>query len=322
MEDKLVSVVIPCYNEGKNIDRTLDQLLVLVEEHPYQFEIIVVDDGSLDDSWHVIKDYAKKHPHVIGVNEATNYGQSASYQAGFDLAKGEYIITLSADLETPIKNVPKVISFLDEGYDFVNTHRIAKKNGGKGKLKVKSTVANRIISWISKVDMKDRGSGLKGFRQSYVKKMNLYGDMHRFIPDYLSMYGAKMLEFEVEYLEREYGQSAYSRQNRTLKVLLDLLTLSFMLNFASKPFWLMPGRFFGFSGIIISGIGTAMGIYLVGVKLFLGEDIGNRPLLSLAVLMMIIGFQSIMFGLLGELMMRIYFESSGRKTYTIREIIE
>jgi glycosyltransferase involved in cell wall biosynthesis len=322
MEDKLVSVVIPCYNEENNINRTLDQLLALVEEHPYQFEIIVVDDGSLDNSWQVIKDYAENHPHVIGVNEATNYGQSASYQAGFDLAKGEYIVTLSADLEIPIKNVTKVISFLDEGYDFVNTHRVAKKNEVKGKLKIKSTVANKMISWISKVDMKDRGSGLKGIRQTYVKKMNLYGDMHRFIPDYLSMYGAKMLEFEVEYLEREYGQSAYSRQNRTLKVLLDLLTLSFMLNFASKPFWFMPGRFFGFSGIIISGIGTAMGIYLVGVKLFLGEDIGNRPLLSLAILMMIIGFQSIMFGLLGELMMRIYFESSGRKTYTIREIIE
>jgi dolichol-phosphate mannosyltransferase len=270
----------------------------------------------------VIKDYAEKHPHVIGVNEATNYGQSASYQAGFDLAKGDYIITLSADLEIPIENVTKVISLLDEGFDFVNTHRIAKKNGGKGKLKVKSTVANKIISWISKVDMKDRGSGLKGFRQPYAKKMTLYGDMHRFIPDYLSMYGAKMIEFKVEYLDREYGQSAYSRQNRTLKVLLDLLTLSFMLNFASKPFWLMPGRFFGFSGIIISGIGTAMGIYLVGVKLFLGEDIGNRPLLSLAVLMIIIGFQSIMFGLLGELMMRIYFEAAGRKTYTIREIVE
>jgi glycosyltransferase involved in cell wall biosynthesis len=322
MEQKLVSVVIPCYNEEKNIDRTLDQLLALVKEHLYQFEIIVVNDGSLDDSWRVIKSYAEKFPQIIGVNEATNYGQSASYQAGFDLAKGEYVVTLSADLEVPLANVTRVIAYLDEGYDFVNTHRIAKKEGGKDKLKVKSTVANKIISWISKVDIKDRGSGLKGFRRPYIKKLRLYGDMHRFIPDYLSIYGAKMIEFEVEFLERDYGQSAYSRQNRTLKVLLDLLTLSFMLNFSRKPFWLMPGRFFGFSGIIISGIGTAIGLYLVALKLLLGENIGNRPLLTLAVLMMIIGFQSIMFGLLGELMMRIYFESSDYKTYTIREIVE
>lgn len=322
MEDKLVSLVIPCYNEEKNISRTLDQLLELVDEHPYQFEIIVVNDGSLDDSWQVIKSYAEKHSQVIGVNEATNYGQSASYQAGFDLAKGEYIITLSADLEIPMENVAKVITYLDEGYDFVNTHRVMEDNKQKRKLKVKSTVANRIISWISKVDIKDRGSGLKGLRRPYAKKLKFYGDMHRFIPDYLSMYGARMIEFKVEFFEREFGQSAYSRQNRTLKVLLDLLTLSFMLNFAKKPFWLMPGRFFGFSGIIISGIGTAIGLYLVAVKFLMGENIGNRPLLTLAVLMMIIGFQSIMFGLLGELMMRIYFESSDRKTYTIREIVE
>ena len=251
MEEKLISVVIPCYNEEKNIDRTLEQLLMLVEEHPYQFEIIVINDGSLDDSWRVIKSYAEKYPQVIGVNEATNYGQSASYQAGFDLAKGEYIVILSADLEIPLANVTQVIAYLDEGYDFVNTHRITKKAGGKGKLKVKSTIANRIISWISKVDIKDRGSGLKGFQQPYAKKLRFYGDMHRFIPDYLSIYGARMIEFEVEFSDREYGQSAYSRQNRTLKVLLDLLTLSFMLNFSRKPFWLMPGRFFGFSGIVV-----------------------------------------------------------------------
>jgi glycosyltransferase involved in cell wall biosynthesis len=326
MEEKFVSVVIPCYNEEKNIDRTLDQLVELADQHPYKFEIIVVNDGSLDDSWQVIKRYAEKYPQVVGVNEATNYGQSASYQAGFDLAKGEYILIVSADLEIPVENVAKVIEHLDQGYDFVNTHRKTQSGEGRGGSKVRSAIANRIISRISKIDIKDRGSGLKGFRRLYVKKLNLYGDMHRFIPDYLSVYGAKMVEFKVEYNKREYGQSAYAKQNRTIKVFLDLLTLSFMLNFSRKPFWLMPGRFFGVSGIVVSGIGTVMGIYLVWLKLFLGEDIGNRPLLTLAVVMMIIGYligyQSIMTGLLGELMLRIYFESSDRKTYMIREIVE
>lgn len=321
MADNLVSVVIPCYNEEKNIDRTLDQLIELAETHPYPFEIIVVNDGSLDDSWRVIRSYAEKYPQVIGVDEAMNYGQSASYQAGFDIAKGEYIVTLSADLEIPIENVSKVIGYLDEGYDFVNTQRVVPA-GEKGRLKVKSTIANRLISRVSRVEIKDRGSGLKGFRRGYAKKLRLYGDMHRFIPDYLSVYGARMIEFEVEYQERAYGRSAYSRQNRTLKVILDLLTLSFMLNFAKKPFWLMPGRFFGFSGLIVSGIGAGIALYLAAVKLLLGEDIGNRPLLTLAVMMMIIGYQSIMTGLLGELMLRVYYESSGRDTYMIREIVE
>lgn len=322
MEDKLVSVVIPCYNEEQNINQTLDQLLEMADKHAYSFEIIVVNDGSWDNSWEVIKSYAEKHPHVIGVNEATNYGQSASYQVGFDLAKGDYIVTVSADLEIPLDNVTKVIEYLDEGYDFVNTHRIINGEGKRGTPKVRSRVANRIISWISKVNMKDRGSGLKGFQQKYAKKLKLYGDMHRFIPDYLSIYGAKMIEFEVEFLERKYGQSAYSKQNRTVRVFLDLFTLAFMVNFSKKPFWLMPGRFFGFSGILISGLGTLIGVYLAFIKLFLGEPIGNRPLLTMAVLMIIIGFQSIMFGLLGELMLRVYFEASDRKTYTIREIVE
>ncbi len=321
MEDLLVSIIIPCYNEQDNIDRTLDQLIELAKDQSYQFEIIVVNDGSLDDSWRVIKNYAQKYPEVIGVEQTTNYGQSASYQVGFDLAKGDYLLTLSADLEIPIENVNKVIEYLDQGYDFVNTNRSSRWDGSKKSRKVKSALANKLIARISGVNMKDRGSGLKGFRGPFAKRLKLYGDMHRFIPDYLSVYGAKMIEFDVEYVERDIGVSAYARQNRTLKVFLDLLPLSFMLYFAKKPFRLMPGRIFGFTGLIISGTGVGIGAYLVVLKI-MGEDIGNRPLLSLAVLLVIIGYQSIMTGLLGELMLRVYFESSGRKTYTTREIIE
>jgi dolichol-phosphate mannosyltransferase len=321
MGDFLVSIIIPCYNEQDNIDRTLDQLIELAEDHPYRFEIIVVNDGSLDDSWRVIKNYAQKYPQVIGVDQTTNYGQSASYHVGFDLAKGDYVLTLSADLEIPIENVNKVIEHLDQGYDFVNTNRSSRWERSKKSRKVKSSLANKLIARISGVNMKDRGSGLKGFRGPFAKRLKLYGDMHRFIPDYLSVYGAKMIEFDVEYIERGFGVSAYARQNRTIKVLLDLLPLSFMLYFAKKPFRMMPGRIFGFTGLIVSGIGVGIGVYLVALKI-MGQDIGNRPLLTLAVLMILIGYQSIMTGLLGELMLRVYFESSDRKTYTTREIIE
>jgi glycosyltransferase involved in cell wall biosynthesis len=322
MGDKMVSIVIPCFNEQDNINRTLDQVLELIEKHPYKFEVIAVNDGSLDNTWEVIKEYAQKHAEVIGVNQATNFGQSASYQAGFDIAKGDYILALSADLEIPIENVNKVIEYLDEGYDFVNTNRTARWTNNKGMRNLKSGLANRLITRISGVTIQDRGSGLKGFRKAFAKNLRLYGDMHRFIPDYLSVFGAKMFEFDVAYMERDYGESAYKRQNRTLRVILDLLTLSFMLYFAKKPFWMMPGRIFGFSGLIMTGFGFLIGIYLVVIKIGFGQDIGHRPLLTLAVLLMVIGFQSIMFGLLGELMVRIYFESSGRTTYTIREIVE
>ena len=186
--------------------------------------------------------------------------------------------------------------------------------------KVKSGVANKFIRAISGVDIMDRGSGMKGFKRILMDQLKLYGDMHRFIPDYLSLYGAKITEFEVEFNDRDYGTSAYLNSSRTIKVILDLLTLSFMLYLAKKPFNMMPGRLFGFTGVLLALMGGGIGVYLTLLKI-MGQDIGGRPLLIASVLLIIIGFQSLMMGLLGELILRIYFESSGRKTYTTREII-
>lgn len=162
---------------------------------------------------------------------------------------------------------------------------------------------------------------MKGFRRDIAKNLKLYGEMHRFIPDYVSVYTKNMIEFEVDFKDREYGESNYKGQKRTIKVVLDLATLYFMLYFAKKPFKAMPGRLFGFTGIIMSGLGGILAIYLLVIKI-MGQSIGNRPLLTLAVLLIIVGIQSIMFGMLGELLMRTYFESSGRKTYMVREIVE
>jgi len=318
---KLVSVVIPCYNEEKNIDRTFDQLLEIFAHHKYDFEIIAVNDGSKDQTWRVIKTYAHKHTQIKGINLMANFGQSAAYQAGFDMAKGDYIITVSADLEIPLGNIHKVIELLDEGYDFVNTNRSGRWGAEKAQRQVKSGLANKIITKISGIEMKDRGSGLKGFTRVVINNFRLYGEMHRFIPDYVSTYGAKMIEFDVEFKDRDYGKSAYSGHKRTIKVLLDLVTLAFMLYFARKPFYAMPGRLFGFTGALIAGVGTLGVTYLIILKA-LGATIGDRPLLILSVLMMIVGLQSMMFGLLGELMMRVYFEASGRKPYAAREIVE
>lgn len=317
-KNNLVSIVIPCINEEKNIDRTIDAIIELTKNHKYAFEIIAVNDGSKDNTWQVIQNYSKKYDNVIGINLMGNFGQSAAYQAGFDIAQGDYVITLSADLEIEIKEINTVVDKLDEGYDFVNTNRQARWNEEKGARQTKSSLANKILSKISGVTMQDRGSGLKGFKSVLIKNLRLYGEMHRFIPDYLTVYNAKMTEYDVEFKDRDYGTSYYKGHKRTVKVLLDLITLAFLLYFAKKPFRAMPGRLFGFTGAVISGVGVLAGIYLTILKL-MGESIGGRPLLIASALMMIVGIQSIMLGMLGELMLRIYFESSNRKTYTIRE---
>lgn len=320
-KDKFVSIIIPCYNEEENIDKTLDGLLKIAKNHKYDFEIIAVNDGSKDRTWEVIKKYADTNKEIKGVNLMGNFGQSCAYMAGFDSAEGDYIITVSADLETPLENINKVIEYLDDGYDFVNTNRAQRWGAGKSGRAKQSGLANLIIGRISKVDMKDRGSGMKGFKKDTAKNLRLYGEMHRFIPDYISVFAPRMIEFDVDFKDREYGESYYKGQKRTFKVILDLMTLYFMLYFAKKPFKAMPGRLFGFTGAILSGVGGVFAVYLMVLKI-LGQSIGNRPLLTLSVLLIIVGIQSVMFGMLGELMMRTYFESSGRKTYMIREKIE
>jgi glycosyltransferase involved in cell wall biosynthesis len=313
-ETKSISIVIPCYNEEKNINRTISGLLEVLGAKYKDLEIIAIDDGSKDNTWNVIADCASKDNRIKGIQLMGNFGQSCAYQAGFDKSTGDYVITTSADLEIPLENVSKVISLLDEGYDFVNTNR---KNRW-GVKTTKSGMANKITSKISGVYMQDQGSGMKGFRRVLINNLRLYGDMHRFIPHYVSVYRAKMIEFDVEFKDRDFGVSAYKGTNRTLQVLLDIVTLTFLLKFARKPFTMVPGRLFGFTGAVVAGLGFLGTFYLTVLKL-LGQRIGDRPLLIASLLLVAVGVQMVMTGLLGELMMRIYFEASGRKTYAIRE---
>lgn len=316
-ENGVVSIVIPCYNEEKNINKTIDKLLAEEKKNPYKFEIIAVNDGSKDNTWGVIKDYAKKYKNVIGINQLGNFGQSQAYQAGFDIATGDYILICSADLETPLENITKITNYLDQGYDFVNTNRVGRWGGDRA---VKSGYANRLIKKISGMDVQDRGSGMKGMIAPLAKNLTFYGDMHRFIPDYVSIYGARMIEFATKFKDREYGVSAYKGHKRTVKVLLDLVTLVFMLYFAKKPHSMMPGRLFGFTGALMAGLGFLVTFVLTLEKIFLGHNLADRPLLLLGVLLILLGVVMAMFGMLGELIMRIYFESSGKRQYMVREI--
>lgn len=318
-KNNLVSIVIPCYNEEKNINRTIDGLLEEEKNCKYKFEIIAVNDGSKDATWDVIKSYAEKYPNVIGINQMGNFGQSQAYQAGFDIAKGDYVLICSADLETPLKHIIEMVEKLDEGYDFVNTNRKGRWGGERA---AKSGMANNLIQKISGVKIVDRGSGMKGMIAPIAKSLKFYGEMHRFIPDYVSVFGANIIEIDTEFKDRDYGKSAYAGHKRTIKVLLDLVTLYFMLYFSRKPFRAMPGRLFGFGGAIIAAVGAFVSLVLIFEKLFLGANLADRPLFTLSVFMFVLGIVTMMLGMIGELLMRTYFESSGRKPYMVREIVE
>lgn len=317
-KNKLVSVVIPCINEEKNIDRTLDGLLEEAKKSHYNFEIIAVNDGSTDDTWSVMERYASKHKNVIAVNQMANFGQSQAYQAGFDLAKGDYVVLCSADMETPLHYVHTVIEYLDAGYDFVNSNRLNRWGGERA---VKSGYANKIIAKLSGVTVKDTGSGLKGMITPIAKNMKLYGEMHRFLPVFASVYGAKIVEFDTEFKDREYGVSYYKGHKRTIKVILDLVTMTFMLYFAKKPFLTMPGRLFGFTGAAMALLGAFVAFVLILERLFLGEQLSDRPLFTMSILTVLLGVVMTMLGMLGELLMRVYFESSDRRPYMAREIL-
>lgn len=323
--EKMVSVVIPCYNEEKNVERFPSELLSILDSFGIKYEVIAVDDCSKDDTWGALVKLAKQYPQFKALKHSRNYGQGAAYQTGFDYSKGEYVLTFAPDLESSAQHLKRIIELLEEGYDLVNTNRVSRwtKSGLLGLARrVPSNLANSLIAKISGVQIKDSGSGMKGFKKFIIENLKIYGDMHRFLPAYSSLYTTKIIEFDVEYKDRTYGKSASSPLGRTFKVFLDLFSMKFMLSFATKPFSMMPGRIFGSCGLASFFIGLLITGYLVVLKLGFGQDIGNRPLLIGGVLMIIFGVQLVMTGLLGELLMRIYFEGSGRKPYTVSEIVE
>jgi glycosyltransferase involved in cell wall biosynthesis len=317
---RLISIVIPCYNEEKNIETFPSKLFDELAKMPYTFEVLAVDDGSSkDNTWGSLVRLSEKYEFFHAFRHARNYGMGAAYQTCFDNAKGEFVITYSSDHEIPASNIAKVIEHLEQGFDVVNTHRKGRWSNDSFLRRLPSKIANYFIRSISGVDVQDTGSGLKGFRKFVVDNLKIYGDMHRFLPAYASLYTKRITEFEVEYVDREYGSSAYGSIKRTFSVFLDLFSMKFMLSFATKPFSMMPGRIFGTAGIASFVLGTSIMVYLVVVKFLFDQSIGDRPLLMGAVLLVLFGVQLVMTGLLGELMMRTYFEGARRSPYVVSE---
>ncbi|MBI2620728.1 glycosyltransferase family 2 protein [candidate division WWE3 bacterium] len=323
MTNKLISIVIPVYNEEKNIDRLKAELVDVLDAFGMNYELVCVDDGSAkDNTWEALKRLRELDPTRIKIyRHSRNFGLSGAYQTGFDRTKGDYVVVYASDLETPARYIKDVVEKLEAGYDVVNTNRVGRWNSSLLR-RFPSSVANLLISKVTDTRFKDNGSGLKGFRRFVVENLNMHGEMHRFCAAYSAVFTKKIIEFDVEYHERTYGKSAYGSIWRTFSVILDLFTVKFMMSFATKPFTMMPGRIFGTTGLVSFLLGSGTLVYLFVLKIFLAQSIGNRPLLIVGVLLVVLGVQLIMTGLLGELLMRIYFDSRNTRPYIVAEALD
>ncbi|WP_353260214.1 glycosyltransferase family 2 protein [Prochlorothrix hollandica] len=309
-----VSIVVPVYNEVESLPQLVDTIATTLGQCGLSYELICVDDGSQDGSGEWLKRVALERTDLRAVLLRRNYGQTAAMAAGFDQAQADRIVTLDGDLQNDPADIPLLLAKLEEGYDLVSGWRADRQDHALTRL-LPSKVANWIIGQVTGVQIHDYGCSLKAYRREVVADMNLYGELHRFLPALAFIEGARICELPVRHHARRYGQSKYGL-GRTFRVLMDLLTIFFMKKFLTRP---MHG--FGFVGMVSISVGVVTGAYLTVLKVVMGQQIGDRPLLILAVLLTLAGVQLLCFGLLAELLMRTYHESQGRPIYRIRDVV-
>lgn len=309
-----VSVVVPVHNEVESLPHLLEAIASTLSATNLSYEIICVDDGSKDGSAQFLKKQAQIRNDLKAVILRRNYGQTAAMAAGFNYALGKAIVTLDADLQNDPADIPMLLAKLEEGYDLVSGWRKNRQDGALNRL-LPSKIANWLIRRTTSVNIHDYGCSLKAYRAELVADMNLYGELHRFLPALAYIEGAIITEMPVRHHARRFGRSKYGIW-RTFRVLMDLLTILFMKKFLTRPM-----HVFGLWGLVSMASGGAIGIYLTFVKFAFHQDIGDRPLLILAVLLLVTGVQLFCFGLLAELLMRTYHESQGRPIYRVREVV-
>ncbi|MDH6100067.1 glycosyltransferase family 2 protein [Anabaenopsis sp. FSS-46] len=309
-----VSVVVPVRDEVESLPLLLEAIATSVSASNFSYEIICVDDGSTDGSAEFLKSQALIRSDLKAVLLRRNYGQTAAMAAGFNYAIGKVIVTLDADLQNDPADIPLLLAKLAEGYDLVSGWRHQRQDALVSRL-IPSKVANWLIGKVTEVKLHDYGCSLKAYRSELVADMNLYGELHRFLPALAYIEGARITEIPVRHHARRFGRSKYGIW-RTFRVMMDLLTIYFMKKFLTRPM-----HVFGLLGLGSIVTGMLLGIYLSFIKLALGESIGSRPLLILAVLLLVTGMQLFCFGLLAELLMRTYHESQGRPIYRVREVV-
>ena len=311
-----LSIIVPVFNEEKNLPLLHAEIKAAGDKLGRTYEIILVDDGSRDGSWEVLRSIQASDVRVRAIRLRKNFGQTAALSAGFDNARGRIIVTLDADLENDPADIGMLIDKIEEGYDLVSGWRKDRWKKHFFTRRIPSLLANRLISAITKVHLRDFGCTLKAFRREVIENIHLYGEMHRFIAAIAASVGVAIAEVPVNFRPRIHGKSKYGI-SRSIRVMLDLLTVKFLLSYSTRPL-----QIFGLMGLISGTAGTVIGLILSYERLVLKTAIGNRPLLLLAVLLLVVGFQFVTMGLLGEIMVRTYHEAVEKHIYVIREVIE
>jgi glycosyltransferase involved in cell wall biosynthesis len=311
----VLSLIIPVFNEEENLPILFDAITKVMTPLKKPWEVIFVNDGSTDQSLEVLRGLAKKDQHVRVIVFRRNFGQTAAISAGIDHAKGNVVILLDADLQNDPADIPMLLSKLEEGYDVVSGWRKDRKDNAITR-NLPSMMANGLISWVTGVHLHDYGCTLKAYRREVLDEFRLYGETHRFIPVFAHSVGARITELPVHHHPRLHGKAKYGLE-RTMKVVLDLFTVKFLLSYGNKPI-----RLFGGTGMVLMFASFVTLVYLFVRKIIESTSVTASPLLPLAIMFLILGFQSILMGLIAELLVRTYHESQRKPTYTVREIIE
>ena len=311
---KLVSIIIPVFNEVDAIEKLVENTQNLRNLGlNFEYEIIIVDDGSTDGTGVTLKESQLTNQNLHVVSLVRNYGQSTALQAGFDHSTWDVLITMDGDLQNDPADIPKIIDVLKNNneIDLVAGWRKDRQDSVLNR-KLPSMFANYLISYTTGIKLRDYGCSLKGYRRELVSKFRLYGEMHRFIPAIAAEVGAKIIEIPVKHHPRITGKSKYGI-DRTLRVILDLIWIQFSRRYMHRPI-----HAFGGIGLTMLSAGSLIFLWLFFEKILFGSEIGTRPLLTLGLLLTLLGTQLLAVGLLGELLIRIYHEPSGRKQYQIK----
>ena len=310
-----LSLVVPVYNEKDNLPLLMDAIEAALSSIGKTWEVVFVDDGSKDGSLDVLTELAEKHPENVRVVVfRRNFGQTAAIAAGIDHSEGDIIVLLDADMQNDPADIPMLLAKLDEGYDLVSGWRKDRKDNRFTRT-IPSNMANGLISWATGVHLHDYGCTLKAYRRQALEGFRLYGEMHRFIPVFAHSVGAKIAELPVRHHPRKFGVAKYGLE-RTVKVVLDLFTVKFLLDFSHKPM-----RLFGGTGVSLIAISAFLLAYLFIRKVFFFVPVLTSPFFQISVMLLILGFQSILMGLIAELLARTYHESQSKPTYTIRAVL-
>ena len=308
-----LSVVVPLYDEEENVDAVLRELLVVLDGLALSSEVILIDDGSQDQTAARARRWCQLDSRVRLIEFRRNFGQTAALSAGFDHARGDVVVAMDGDQQNDPHDIPQLLAKLSEGYDVVSGWRRDRQDALLLR-KVPSAAANQLISSVTGTRLHDYGCTLKAYRGDVVHQLRLYGDQHRFIPALSQIVGARVTELPVNHRPRVRGHSKYGI-SRTVRVMLDLVTVKFLISYFGRPM-----RLFGSFGFASMALGSLILLYLLAEKVVLGHALGDRPLLLLGMLVILVGVQFLSLGILGELIIRVYHEIGGRRSYLIRRI--